>query len=828
MATAVSLDIVASVDSARARLGSLREGEHKAALGQFLTPPPVARLMASMFQEGPEEIRLLDPGAGIGTLTAAFIQQCFSWKQKPSRIRATLYEIDPKLRPYLEETVQTCREHCNRQGIDFDADIFIQDFIAAVQEELSEELFAAAVSIPRFNFAILNPPYRKIGADSPERNLFKSIGIETSNLYAGFLAAVIQLLDKDGEFVAITPRSFCNGPYFQPFRKLLFRECAISRIHVFTSRRDAFQEDGVLQENVILSGSKHASQTGVLITSSKGPNDDAITAHEIPFSEVVGPDDPQLFVYIPTDSTTRRLAAEFRKLACTLGEIGVSVSTGPVVDFRLKEHLLSDASPGSVPLLQPAHVKAGSIEWPRQSRKPNAILDNAATRQWLVPNDTYVLVKRFSSNEEKRRIVAAVYQGTLPYEKLGLENHLNFYHQRGHSLPVELARGLAAFLNSTLVDEYFRQFTGHTQVNAADLRNLRYPSREKLAEIGGRWLPEMNQAGTDALVADALESANMTGKPVEVIKRVREAEEVLKAIGLPKEQQNERSALTLLALLDLRPDEPWSVARSPLRGITPIMEFISEHYGKDYAPNTRETIRRFTVHQMVDAGLLRQNPDKPTRPINSPDWVYQVAAPALDLLQSTGAPEWAQKLTRYLKEVGSLKERYAKERDMTRIPIEVEPGKIIELSPGGQNTLVELILHEFAPRFTPGARLLYVGDTDEKFAHFDRAYLAELGVTIDVHGKMPDVILHFSKNNWLILVEAVTSHGPINPKRRGELLAVFRKSKAGLVFVTAFLDRKAFTKYAAEISWETEVWVAESVSHLIHFDGERFLGPYPD
>ena len=234
------------------------------------------------------------------------------------------------------------------------------------------------------------------------------------------------------------------------------------------------------------------------------------------------------------------------------------------------------------------------------------------------------------------------------------------------------------------------------------------------------------------------------------------------------------------------------------------------------------------MHQMVDAGLVIPNPDKPKRPINSPDWVYQLSQTALDLLRSFGSPDWSNKLERYLKDIGTLRLKYAQERKMSRIPIEVEAGKIVELSPGGQNSLIQLIWQEFAPRFTPGAKAVYLGDTDEKFAYFDQKYLKQLGVTVDVHGKMPDVILHYTKKNWLILVEAVTSHGPINPKRRAELRTVFSDSNAGLVYVTAFMDKRSFTKYANDISWETEVWVADSPEHLIHFDGERFLGPYPE
>ena len=828
MSPSLTLDLVATVDHLRSEASKKASQSHKANLGQFLTPAPIARLMAGMFKEHVPQVRLLDPGAGIGTLTAAFVQECCAWPDRPVSIEATLYEIDESLREFLFQSIETCEAYCRLHGISFTAQVEFRDFISAAREGISEGLFAAGVHVPAYNYAILNPPYRKIAVDSPERAELRSMGIETSNLYAGFVASVVQLLENSGQFVAITPRSFCNGSYFQSFRKFLVQEVAIRRLHVFESRNTAFRDDRVLQENIILAAVKKGVQEGILVTASDDADDNIRLEHEVPLEEIVQSSDPQRVIHIPTKPAHRSLSAEFRKLTHNAKQLGIEVSTGPVVDFRLKEYLRAVPSDGAVPLLYPAHFANGSIAWPRESRKPNAIEVNDMTGPWLIPNLPYVLTKRFTSKEETRRIVAVVYDGGLPFERIGLENHVNYYHRSARPLEADFAHGLAAFLNSTLVDEYFRQFNGHTQVNASDLRSLRYPSRGQLVRLGQSWRPGATQQETDNLIAEVLAECNMTGKPVEVLTRIREAEEILRSLGLPKEQQNERSALTLLALLELPPTAPWSKAKNPLIGITPIMDFIRQHYGHAYAPNTRETIRRQTVHQMVAAGLLVENPDKPGRPTNSPGWVYQVTGAALALLQSFGTANWGELLEAYLKEVGTLARKYAQERAMMKIPIEIAPGKTVELSPGGQNALVDLIWHEFSPRFTPGGRLVYLGDTDEKFAYFDKEHLASLGVVVDSHGKMPDVIIHFTKVNWLVLVEAVTSHGPISPKRRAELRTIFAKSTAGLVFVTAFMDKRIFTKFVSEISWQTEVWVADSPSHLIHFDGERFLGPYAD
>ena len=309
-------------------------------------------------------------------------------------------------------------------------------------------------------------------------------------------------------------------------------------------------------------------------------------------------------------------------------------------------------------------------------------------------------------------------------------------------------------------------------------------------------------------------------------KRIEECLRILAILGLPAGQQNERSALTLLALLNLTPNAPWSEASSPLLGVTPIMEYIRQHYAKDYAPNSRETIRRYTLHQFMQAGLVLLNPDDSERPTNSPLNVYQIAPETLALLRAFGSHAWEARLDTYQSAAPALADRYANERKMQRIPLLLDENQRIFLSPGGQNILIKQIVDEFCPRFTPRARLLYVGDTGAKFAYRDASRLERLGVDLEAHGKMPDILVYYETKEWLVLIEAVTSHGPISPKRKLELEQLFQTATAGLVFVTAFLDRRSLGKYLGEIAWETEVWTADAPSHMLHFNGERFLGPY--
>ena len=304
------------------------------------------------------------------------------------------------------------------------------------------------------------------------------------------------------------------------------------------------------------------------------------------------------------------------------------------------------------------------------------------------------------------------------------------------------------------------------------------------------------------------------------------AHQIIILLGLPRAQQNERSALCLLALLNLTPDKTWADAENPLVGITPIIDWVREHYDKEYAPNTRETIRRQTMHQFCDAGIALYNPDRVDRPVNSPKAVYQIEPATLALLRTFNTPAWHGALEVYLAERETLVARYAKAREQNRVPVEISPGKKITLSPGEHSELIRAIIENFAPRFAPGSVLVYVGDTGDKWGYFDADLLAKLGVSVDSHGKMPDVVLYYAEKNWLLLVESVTSHGPVDGKRYDELSSLFTESKPDLVYVSAFPNRAIMGKYLGEIAWETEVWVADTPSHLIHFDGARFLGPY--
>ncbi|WP_437546239.1 Eco57I restriction-modification methylase domain-containing protein [Sorangium sp. So ce367] len=493
------------VDLHRIEAARALDPRTRSELGQFLTPPPVASFMASLFELSCEEIRVLDAGAGVGSLLAAFTASACARRIRPSAIRATGFEIDPRLAAYLRRTARACRDECAGAGIDFAARIIEADFIRSAVEQLDGG--RPRPGMPRsFTHAILNPPYKKLNSGTEARAALRRVGLETSNLYTAFLGLAILLLEPGGELVAITPRSFCNGPYFRPFRELFFREMSLRRVHVFESRKAAFAEDEVLQENVIIHAVRGGRCESVTISSSRGPGGELLSVRSVPVEHVVRPGDPELFVHVVPDDAGERVAATFARMPSRLADLNVGVSTGKVVDFRAREFLRQEPGRDTGPLIYPTHLASGVVRWPKHGKKPNALVDAPGTADLWMPSGNYVLVKRFSSKEERRRVVAALFTPeSAPGDRIGFENHLNVLHRNGKGLPAVMARGLVAFLNSTLVDTHVRQFNGHTQVNATDLRNLRYPTVEQIERLGRRVPdPGLPQEELDHVVEDVV------------------------------------------------------------------------------------------------------------------------------------------------------------------------------------------------------------------------------------------------------------------------------------------------------------------------------------
>lgn len=307
--------------------------------------------------------------------------------------------------------------------------------------------------------------------------------------------------------------------------------------------------------------------------------------------------------------------------------------------------------------------------------------------------------------------------------------------------------------------------------------------------------------------------------------QIEKVKDLLLLLDAPKILLNERGALTLLALAGLKPGISFSGAQKILIGVTPIIAWLSKNYGVEYAPNTRETIRDEALKVLELSGYIARNPDEPSRPVNSPKTVYQLTEEFFGLLSSLDADDSKEQIQLFKKTHIGLAKKYAMPRDLARVSVQFANGDY-SLSPGEHSELVKVIIEEFATRFVKNPLIAYVGDTENKWKNADVAFLKEIGIEYGAHIQMPDVVVYDRERNWLILIESVTSNGPMDGRRIEELKGIFNQSPYGLVFVTAFPDRVTFRKFVAVIAWETEVWIAESPTHMIHFNGERFLGPY--
>jgi len=455
------------IDNQRINRVSSTDHTHKERFAQFLTNKNIASFMSRLCVEyckKRDSVEILDPGAGTGILSYSLINELS--KEQIGNINLEAYEIDDSIFSELEKTYTKLNKISNVQ-----TNILKKDFICDVGFEIGWNLQK------KYDMIIMNPPYQKIKSDSLYKKTMQNIGISTVNTYSAFMTIGINLLKENGILIAIVPRSFCNGLYFLPFRKFLLAKTSIKHIHHFESRKDNFVEEDVLQENIIIVLEKLSTEADTIkITYSKGNTFDTIFEKIVHKNEVINEDDEQYYISIPNGSKT----ADELLLTHTHTELGFEISTGPIVDFRVKEKLTNE--PNNVPLLYSVHIRNNKITWPTQSKKPNAIiLSEEEKRKLCFQKGYYVLLKRFTSKEEKRRLQATMISpDDLPTDYFTVENHVNIIHYKKSGLEANLARGLVTYLNSEFCDDVFRRFSGHTQVNATDLRNMRYPSLENL------------------------------------------------------------------------------------------------------------------------------------------------------------------------------------------------------------------------------------------------------------------------------------------------------------------------------------------------------------
>lgn len=839
------LDLVSYSYEQGKRVLEKRESETLKEHGQFLTPPNTARYMAKRLGKIQSGATIIEPSIGSGVLACAVIEKLITEHQS-TELWLDAYEIDKELCDIARDVLTLASKKAEQSGIKIHWQIFQEDFILACLPEHQPSLFGSEQSRRKlYDFVISNPPYFKLNAEDKRVKAIAGKINGHTNIYTIFMALSTKLLTPEGKACFIVPRSFCSGIYFSEFRRDLLRDVTPLAIHVFQSRNDVFRGDKVLQENVIFSFEKlsqpkeqryWAGSVNISVSKDDSELNENVLNRQVSFQHFLNDRDGQVFFRLPTGVHDEQILDAVDRWGGSLEKYGWQVSTGRVVPFRAK-YLLKEkltTGNGTVPLLWMQNVKPYHVEFPlSEFDKPQAISTEDSVL--LVPNSNYVLLRRFSSKEDRRRLISAPLIGKdFNFEQIGFENHLNFiYGKKGSLLPSE-AIGLSALFNSAIVDRYFRIVNGNTQVNASELRILSLPPVEVIKSIGEKIQQIQNPTAeqADNIIFSTLWQMKLLAEEFPMIQETRltmgkieQAQEVLEALGLPSAQQNEVSALTLLALAQLSEKTKWKDASNQSLRVHDILVKIKQDYGRVYAENSRETIRRKVLHQLEQAGIVIRNADDPSRPTNSGLNNYVLSDQVLDILHSYDTSKWKSKVNKFLAQQGSLLETYQSAREQNKIPLQVADGKIYKLSPGKHNKLEVAIVEEFAPRFAPGAKLIYLGDTAKKILVFEEATFVKLGIPVSGHGKFPDVILYDSKKKWLFLIEAVTSHGPVSPKRHFELEKLLEMCKAGKIYVTAFLDFSVYKKYSNDIAWETEVWIAETPSHMIHFNGDKFLGP---
>ena len=488
---------------------------HRKRCGQFFTPRPICQFMARLLAHPhKQQYKLLDPGAGVGSLTAAVCEE-FSHVKSLRKLEVHLFETDPKARRLLEKNMILCRRSLESAGHAMEYYIHATDFIVAAGEEFSksQDLFPPETTIGHFDGVIMNPPYFKIGKNSLHARLMASIVHGQPNIYALFMALAAHTLRPGGELAAITPRSFCNGLYFRDFRKWFLRRMSIEHLHLFESRTETFEEAGILQESIITLARRSNKQSSTIkVSTSIGADIQGQVTHQlVPASKVIDSPRNGCLIRVPTNNRDTEIMNLIESLPVCFAETGLRISTGPVVLFRAKEFLLEKPEGmDTAPLLLPHNVKPFETVWPIQKqRKPTALKVCAASRRLLLPTKNYVLVKRFSAKEERRRLMAGCFLGTSQsYDFVALENHLNYIYHGSRELSENEVYGIAALINSTLYDRYFRLMSGSTQVNATELRTLKFPPLDAIELLGNRVCESLSFSETvlEDIVLDTLDS----------------------------------------------------------------------------------------------------------------------------------------------------------------------------------------------------------------------------------------------------------------------------------------------------------------------------------
>ena len=741
---------------------SRRKAATRKGLGQFLTPPAVAALMADALGDLSSGARVLEPAIGSGVLACAVAERAALCGT--GRLEIVGYDVDAEL-------ASAARHLLTRQAdLDVSADVTVGDFMMAASVR-ARDLFGETGGglAEGFDAVIANPPYFKLNRSDERLQAAEAVAPAAPNAYAVFITLALDKLRPGGRAAFLVPRSFCSGAYFGRFRDGLLRRAVVERVHLFDARDDAFDQDDVLQENVVVvlrraghhggDGASHDDGPPPAVeisVSSRGADLSRVSSRSVPWALFASRRGRHTFFRIPTSELDELTVRSVESWPASLDALGLHVSTGPVVPFRAKPLLTTEedvAEDRAVPLLWMQNVQAGRVIWPTErGRKPQGLRTDPDSGSLLTPPGNAVLLRRFSAKEDRRRLIAApLLAEQFDGGAVAVENHLNVIRPaEGGQLSNEATAGLTALLGSALLDRYFRVLGGHTQVNAGELRALPLPDAGTIEQIGTAAL-----AGSppDEAVYSVLRSRGLLDDDLPSITETRlrmgkieEAQDLLKTLGMPRRQQNEMSALTLLVLAQLSEADPWAAASRRSLGIHDVMGEMRTRYDRAYAENTRETVRRQVIHPFEQAGIAERNPDDPTLPTNSPRTHYALSDAALRTVRAYDSDGWIDAATAFLEEQPSLLSTYRAKRERHRVALRLPSGEEYHLSPGAHNVLQAAIIEEFGPRFAPGARVLYVGDTADKTLHLDEAAFAAIGVPVPSHDKLPDVVLYDAEN----------------------------------------------------------------------------------
>lgn len=466
--------------------------EHKKENGQFFTPVEIARLMGSFAEINIDVIRILDPGCGTSILTCALIEHLLVKNKGIRRIELVIYEIDAALIPISTKSVEFLKNWLEKKNINFEFTLHTTDFVLDNASCLNvNDMFSK--TIQPFDIIISNPPYFKLPIDDPRSIASKAVVNGHPNIYAMFMAISAKLLKENGELIFITPRSYASGGYFKTFREYFFKLIQIDNVHLFVSRKDTFGRDKVLQETVIIKGTrtnKRNPEHPVIVSSSHGLKD--IKTPQLKTfiqQQLIDMNSNEKILYLPTNDFEESILNIFKNWNGNLNKYHIQISTGPVVAFRALDYIQSNYENGTVflaPLFWLHNVKQMILEWPIiKPNKGQYVRIQNESRSILIPNKNYVLLRRFSAKDDKSRLVAAPYFcGFTEAEYIGVENKVNYiYRPKGHLERNEVV-GLCAILNSTLFDAFFRIFNGNVNVSATELRDMPLPPLETIKAIG--------------------------------------------------------------------------------------------------------------------------------------------------------------------------------------------------------------------------------------------------------------------------------------------------------------------------------------------------------